>query len=509
MVRRRPKHGVNLAMLAGDDKSPAGLLVLTVLMLGVLLPCGRAPAQTPDAGFRYEKDAFRHVAEELQKRRVVALADFGHGNAYPYHTLLQVLSNWLDLATPAGGRLVLAMEMDDESTRVLRDYLRTGDLTPVLAYWLPFSTLDQLAFYRDLREFVLRIHRLNEDRAEDRRIDFHVQGLETISMWTAGSAGPDVLPDVAQAGETANARDRGIASTLLACLKEHPRDHALVFYGMDHLCIRETNASWAARLFRSSRSWQPMGFLMKQELGKDLLSIGQSPLPPAAGGGAYREMIGHDIFMRSAEVPWKLNRIDPADFDAVVFPRVRTIDEGHQVRYICCRHVLEQAIAKLARIETLPQNAFTAKYPVPARVNAGLRFITGQSFTTAEQWRQWADAHPYDGFAQIDSNDFAEAIRRACCQPMNRQRSAMLGSLGLPPAYFGRQHRISPEQWRRVWPKLATRVRFLQWLGIYWIGHPDERDKARARIVEFSGQEYDGPADYLKWYRSTCLYLNY
>ncbi|MEN6425534.1 MAG: hypothetical protein ABFE13_09235 [Phycisphaerales bacterium] len=482
-----------------------------VAVLSLSIRAGGASGLTTRPVFSYEKEAYLHVARQLQEKRVVALADFAHGNAYPYHTLMQVLSNWPDVAAPTGGQLVLAMEMDAESAEILREYLRTGDIEPVLEYWLPFSSLDQLAFYGDLREFALRVQRVNDRLAEDRKIGFRVLGLETLGMWALSSMDAPDLPGPSQAAEVANERDRRVAAALMAYLKEHPQDKVLLFYGMDHLCIRETRKSWAGRLFGSAQSWQPMGYLVKQELADSFLSIAQNPLPPAAANpaGPSRDLAGHDIFMKSSDIPWKLTRVEPADYDAVIFPSSPGIDEAHLLRYMCSRRILEHAIAKLARIGTLTQNAFTAMYRAPSNTVEGLRFITGQSFENASQWRQWAAQNPYDGFARMDSSEFGEAIRRECCQPMNRQRSAMLASLGLPAAYYGRQKQISPEQWRDAWPKLSPRVRFLQCLGVYWVGYPQEKQKAREYLIQFSGQDLESPAMYLKWYRKACLGLTY
>jgi len=50
-------------------------------------------------------------------------------------------------------------------------------------------------------------------------------------------------------------------------------------------------------------------------------------------------------------------------------------------------------------------------------------------------------------------------------------------------------------------------VKFLQYIGIYWVGHPDESEEAHAHLVQWTGQELTSPALYLKWYRKTYLGL--
>ena len=64
-----------------------------------------------------------------------------------------------------------------------------------------------------------------------------------------------------------------------------------------------------------------------------------------------------------------------------------------------------------------------------------------------------------------------------------------------------------PGPGRHVWRQVSARVKFLQYIGIYWVGHPDESEEAHAHLVQWTGQELTSPALYLKWYRKTYLGL--
>ena len=75
-----------------------------VAVLSLSIRAGGTSGLTTRPVFSYEKEAYLHIARQLQEKRVVALADFAHGNAYPYHTLMQVLSNWPDVAATTGSR---------------------------------------------------------------------------------------------------------------------------------------------------------------------------------------------------------------------------------------------------------------------------------------------------------------------------------------------------------------------------------------------------------------------
>jgi hypothetical protein len=69
---------------------------------------------------------------------------------------------------------------------------------------------------------------------------------------------------------------------------------------------------------------------------------------------------------------------------------------------------------------------------------------------------------------------------------------------------------IASDEWLNgPWKTLSPRIRFLQCLGIYWMGYPAEKEKAKEYLIQFSGQKADSPATYLKWYRKACLGLPY
>lgn len=465
-------------------------------------------AQTASTNLPYYKDPFRHIAEELENTRVVAIADFAHQNAYPFHTVTAVLSNWLSLVSPNGGQLVLALEMDERMAEVLRRYLKTGDLEPVLEFWLPFNSLDTLEFYDHLREFTLRVEQVNQDLPEGRRMGFQVLGLEPWSLLSTTNVTAKDLPDVWQAGEVANERDRHAANTLLTYLKEHPKDRMLVFYGDAHLRIRPSSRSWAARIFGATEARQPLGLLLKSQLGTNFLSVAQVRFPPSVRGrgSLYHALTAQDILIKASDVPWKHPRIEPLDYDAVVFFSATRIDEAHLLKYICSRRILDRAVSRLSFLEQLSQNAFAARHPAISGTMEGLRLITGKSFQKSSEWQAWMATNAYDGFARMDSEEFSEAIRQECGRS---QKGLLLASLGLPPTIAFRNEAISPEQWREVWPKVQPTVRFLQCLGIFWVGYPDEKAKAREYLAEFSGKEFESPALYLQWLRKNRLGLNY
>ena len=57
--------------------------------------------------------------------------------------------------------------------------------------------------------------------------------------------------------------------------------------------------------------------------------------------------------------------------------------------------------------------------------------------------------------------------------------------------------------------KLMNTVKFTNSMGIYWLGYPDEKEVAKKYLIEYSGQDYDEPVKYLKWYRKNIFGVDY
>lgn len=54
-------------------------------------------------------------------------------------------------------------------------------------------------------------------------------------------------------------------------------------------------------------------------------------------------------------------------------------------------------------------------------------------------------------------------------------------------------------------PLIFKKIKFTNSIGIYWIGYPDEKEKAKKYLMEYSGQDFDEPEKYLQWYRKNIL----
>jgi hypothetical protein len=63
--------------------------------------------------------------------------------------------------------------------------------------------------------------------------------------------------------------------------------------------------------------------------------------------------------------------------------------------------------------------------------------------------------------------------------------------------------------WQKIWPEEIKHVKFINAVGIFWIGYPDEKAAAKKYLMEFSGQDLDEPGEYFKWYRKKYYDYDY
>jgi hypothetical protein len=55
--------------------------------------------------------------------------------------------------------------------------------------------------------------------------------------------------------------------------------------------------------------------------------------------------------------------------------------------------------------------------------------------------------------------------------------------------------------YEKDWQLALPRMKFINCIGIYWVGYPDEKVKAKEYLVKFSGEDFAEPEKYLQWYR--------
>ena len=271
---------------------------------------------------QYIPDPAKVLAQELTNRRVLMVADFSHEFALPYQSIVNILSEWIELARdPSFGsrNLTLFLEEDDQIASTVREYVETGRLDHFLDYALPSTSLERLEFYAHLRRCAQHIDSLNLFLPPPKRITFDIQGPEPVNIFD-----PTVLDSSMQAGVSyfINGRDSLTASRAITYLKAHPSHRALFFYGAAHL-IKTTVAKNVGGAVPANQSLgNYLAFYLKKEFGDyEVLSVNQ--LSRTRMSASLSGAPAGTLLVKSQNVPWDThvfsdNNFQPAYFDAFI-----------------------------------------------------------------------------------------------------------------------------------------------------------------------------------------------
>ena len=466
--------------------------------------CARSPAsrESPET----------EMVRQLSQRRIVMLGDFAHETSLAFHGLISTLHNWLTMVEEGQTEryhLTLFLEEDKQTAHLINQYVKNGNLDPILDYLLPSTTLERLEFYADLRRIATTVDSLNGHRLPSRQISFDVEGPETESVLDTAFAGLS-----AREGRLYYVKDRDslTAINVVSYLNQHPGTNALMFFGNGHLIRNRVQKDFSGVLTTEESKGMFLGHYLKQAFGDDqVFTI--SCVGRTWSRLRLDEFAERDAFVLSARVPWKDsppedNDLVPDNFDAFVI-RDGFLLPGHPLRFVLSRRVADAA---MRRLELLQQYRAGAKGGLSfAQALASLSFLCDTSFSDVENWRTWLDKHPIGGLSRLQSREFRERVFEQSSRTLGTKDFGRhidnLIALGFDSRVGAPT--MTREEWKGYltaqWPQIV----FLNAIGIYWTGYSEESARAREYLVRVSGEDLTDPSEYLKWWRREFYGLTY
>jgi hypothetical protein len=122
---------------------------------------------------------------------------------------------------------------------------------------------------------------------------------------------------------------------------------------------------------------------------------------------------------------------------------------------------------------------------------------------------KWKNTATMSGLQSANSSRFRKRLQQYYCDNIHSPETLRhLIELGFP-ADFQSAKRFADEDWSSVLDRAMPRFLYLNAIGVYWIGFPDEKEVAKRYLVEFSGQNYPEPESYLKWWRKQYCHADY
>jgi hypothetical protein len=459
-----------------------------------------------DSSPQYSLNPENRVIQELQNHRIIMLGDYGHEKAAPFQGLIKILNQWVDehaQRSTACNHLLLFLEADDNIINLVHNYLISGNDSALLRFMLPNCSLERLEFYYDLKRLLRRVDSINGILPNSNKIQLIIEAGEPEGNYT-----PRMLQMSSK--ETDNyfvkVRDSLIAEKIGAFLIKHNDSKALIFYGQLHLIKNYVQKIPSDKLFPSEVEGYYLAYYLKNMFGQDsILSINQiAPGREKYLNSNLGEIADKSVFLWSDELPW--HDFQPDNFDAFIL-RGESFTPEHPARLIFSRKVVESSLNWLRMCNQYLPGKFAQMFC--DRSIKTLQTLTGLDYVTLEDWEKWYKQNSFDGYSRLNSLNFQKQIKSSYFNSNDDVKRYELLTLGFNINVLNAHPNGSSEDWTSLWQTTYPQIKFINSIGIYWFGYSDEKEKAKSFLIEFSGENFKDPDQYLKWWRQRYYNTNY
>lgn len=450
-------------------------------------------------------DPESHIAKEINKRKIVMIGEHYHNHPSGYKEIIKILNEWIiqDYNTEKDtNKLNLILEIDEETADEINTFLITGDLSDLLDYFLPGVYYENIEFYSNLKKLHDSINKQNS-KSNSFKKKFEVKGFEQVGF--------NVVPDLMKKPQYESEywfikeRDSVTSYQMIDYVKNHEREKYLVFYGGLHLQKGLVSKNLGFIVSEDSCMGYYMADYLKKEFGdSNVLTINQFLIPQnILNNTKYESLKGKDFYLHNKDVIWE--QLNPSQYDFfLIKPEIRIY--SHRFNFVYSKKVFEKSIDKI-RI----YNNFLPGYKGSLALSGFFRnlyYLTGIKFKDVNELEKWFEKNQNFEFSYFDSKEFKDNIFRIYSTDVNDRRlKSRLIQLGFDESLYG-YNSLDTLIWNKeVWPDAIKNIKFLNAIGIYWAGYPDEKVEAKKFLKGFSGEDYKEPEKYLQWWRN--VYHNY
>jgi len=448
-----------------------------------------------------------HVAKELFNKRIVMIGDFGHQQPGPFHRLYLTLDNWLQLCATKNKavNLTLVIEFEKAVTDEINKYISTGDMEPLINAIAPDFNLETFEYYANLRNFSLKVDSINQFRKNE--ISFTVKGFEPYQIINIESLA--VKPRKEWELWFINERDSLTSGGIINYMESNPKEQILIFYGTGHLQCGLVNKSFGSKDLSDK---EYMGYFLphylKKKFGDDNVVIF---LPCNYLYYYNKHPFNHPALDTLRD---KLMLVKSKYFaDTSFFYGADYVISVHcsplslmDVNYICSRFILEKTLAGLKRVKKwLPGLAAQNLY---YKYLAASALLTGHMFRNDTVLNEWVNNSNFDVLNWLYSDQLKDTLsyRFDIFHQIDPLESMNFINKNIQPygiAFWVTDSNVQNyDQWKeQEFPEIIRHIKFTNSIGIYWFGYPDEKIKAKEYLKEFSGEDFQEPEKYVRWYR--------
>jgi hypothetical protein len=472
-------------------------IIFILIPLIIFLSCGEEK--------KYKLNPETYLIKQLSEKEIIMFGDFTHGNALPYKSLIFLLDEWLNQIKTGEStdyNLTLVLEGDDEIIDIIKNYISQGNLKPAVEFFAPFGTLEILEFYSDLRSFAQKVDSINNTNKISEYVKFNIIGGEPFNL----SNNTEILAasEVESSRFFVNTRDSLIANKIEAYTGENDKTKLIVFYGNAHLQDNYiSKGQFAKGLDKNEAYGFYLAYYLKNIYGVDkVLTVDQMVVNHRLLiDTPFANVEENAFFTLSKNIPWKYR--SPENYDAYII-RKDVMTPSHPLAIIFSKNIIIQSIQKMSFLKPY-LNGYHAQFYYN-RAEESFKFLTGAHNL---DWNKWNINTDYDGLSLINNIEFAAKVFHLYCEnPTNYKIKRKLNELGIG-SWVMKQNLISKEDWKDRWPSELEKIKFINAIGIYWVGTDSEKLDAKSFLVSHTGKDYNNPKNYLKLFRESVYKVTY
>jgi hypothetical protein len=441
------------------------------------------------------------IAAEINNRKIVMLGENPHVNVILYQSLVNILDKWVEILGNSDSKqasLILILETDSSSAQIVNSFVKTGDDSLVREYIIPYSYYETMEFYSKLREFQIRLDSITS--ALKLNINFDIKGFENIggevnldTVWLKKSRRESELYFV-------NERDNITANNIKMFLNKNPNTKVLMFYGAAHLQYGIINKNYGFDdLNEEETKGYYLSYYLKNEYGENnVLTVYQLTTEPSnLPNSVIRYYKGKPLLIKPDK---SFGWYEPDRYDLVIF-RPFKIMQINRFSFVFSNFMVKKLSNYVASSEKyLPgYKAFTGYW----NTLSDLYFVTGRKYKNSEELLNWVDSTKNDNlFERLDSKGFELEMYKLYNESLNNPAATdILREFGFEKNDLN-QGPLDTNEWHnKIWVNVQPKIKFINAIGVYRIGYPDEKIKAKEYLVKFSGKDFVEPEKYLQWYR--------
>lgn len=472
--------------------------IILVLLSIYTLGCQKNPDST-------QINPELQIAREINNRKIVVLGEQPHRHPSGYNEVIKILFEWFgDCKRNKIKSITLnfVMEYHESYANDFNKYLESGNTSALLDSNLTYISFEEIEFYTKLKSFTDTIKSFNNQNS-GYNYKFKALGFEEPANYFT----PEMSKKTIYESEYwfVKERDSVVSMKFMDYFKNNENDKYLFYYGDGHL-QKGLVSKWYKGFSLDKDSC--MGYFLADYLKRAFGEQNVLTINKVMFSNEILNNLGLDSLINGKLITkndtLKNNYPNYDLYDYFYFNHyVESIP--HYFAIVYSRIVFDKALEKLTILERNSKGTWV--YEFGRKLLRKLSYVAGVDFKNVNDFKKWFIKQDSFNLSHFDSKEYRDNVFKLYSNEKDESDQVyMLKYLGIQADYDSLLLMDSSD-FNKIWPEALKDIKFINAIGIYWAGYPDEKIRAKEYLKLFSKEDFEEPEKYLQWWRN--VYHNY